>query len=136
VQVHARQRPSDSHDEDQDNQPKSDRHEHEVGPRTNVTKDMQRPPMATCEPAGTVAAMRCSTYRLVMSPNMRSSAWLASRLARGMARYNPVMPAPRRFPSPWSIEDIGAAFVAKDGGWALCVRTWGGPSIALSQDVR
>jgi hypothetical protein len=22
----------------------------------------------------------------------------------------------RRFPSPWSIEDIGAAFVVKDGG--------------------
>jgi hypothetical protein len=23
---------------------------------------------------------------------------------------------PRRFPPPWSIEDIGAAFVVKDGG--------------------
>ena len=23
---------------------------------------------------------------------------------------------PRRFPAPWSIEDIGAAFVVKDGG--------------------
>ena len=25
------------------------------------------------------------------------------------------MPSPRRFPPPWSIEDIGAAFVVKDG---------------------
>ena len=25
------------------------------------------------------------------------------------------MPAPRRFPPPWSVEDIGAAFVVKDG---------------------
>ena len=61
VQVHARQRPSDSHDDDQDNQPKSDRHEHEVGPRTNQ-RYATLPPMATCEPAGIVAAMRCSTY--------------------------------------------------------------------------
>jgi hypothetical protein len=24
------------------------------------------------------------------------------------------MPSPRRFPPPWSVEDIGAAFVVKD----------------------
>ena len=26
------------------------------------------------------------------------------------------MPSHRRFPAPWSIEDIGAAFVVKDSG--------------------
>ena len=26
------------------------------------------------------------------------------------------MTSPRRFPPPWSVEDIGAAFVVKDGG--------------------
>ena len=26
------------------------------------------------------------------------------------------MPAARRFPPPWSVEDIDAAFVVKDGG--------------------
>jgi len=26
------------------------------------------------------------------------------------------MPAPRGFPPPWSVENIGAAFVAKDNG--------------------
>ena len=28
------------------------------------------------------------------------------------------MPSPRRFPPLWTIEDIGAAFVVKEGGWA------------------
>ena len=27
------------------------------------------------------------------------------------------MPTKRRLPPPWSIEDTGAAFVVKDGGW-------------------
>jgi hypothetical protein len=26
------------------------------------------------------------------------------------------MPSPRRFPPPWTVEDIGAAFVVKDSG--------------------
>jgi hypothetical protein len=27
------------------------------------------------------------------------------------------MPPSRRFPPPWSVEDIGACFVVKDSGW-------------------
>jgi hypothetical protein len=34
--------------------------------------------------------------------------------AKAAARYRHPMPSPRRFPPPWSVEDIGAAFVVKD----------------------
>jgi hypothetical protein len=31
-----------------------------------------------------------------------------------MARYHPVMPA-RRFPPPWSVEELDACYIVKDG---------------------
>jgi hypothetical protein len=31
-----------------------------------------------------------------------------------MARYHPVMPSPRRFPPPWSVEEQEVCFVVRD----------------------
>jgi hypothetical protein len=43
--------------------------------------------------------------------------WMPSRIwdwANDAAHALAVMPNPRRFPPPWSVEDIDAAFVVKD----------------------
>jgi hypothetical protein len=44
-----------------------------------------------------------------------------------MARYHPVMPTPRRFPPPWSVEEE-PCFVVKDNVgpiWSISVSRYG-----------